>query len=286
MSARGARSLAPLGLPAALLWLVLGALAVSTARADAPRPLPPPPALLEHVGFEQRLGAAVPLGLVFRDAGDEAQPLGAALGGRPTLLVPGYYRCSNLCDVVRAGVAQAVAATGLTAGKQFNVVLFSIDPRESPHDAAAAQRDDARAHPRAQVPRWRYLTGGPAAVAALAGAVGFHYFFDPRNGQYAHPAGVVLLSSRGVITQYLPGVQFAPLTMRLALVNASRGKIGTLVDRLLLVCCDYDPATGRYSLLISRVLQGLGLLTAAVLSALLIGLRRAERRSAATGARP
>ncbi|MGB6603778.1 MAG: SCO family protein [Steroidobacteraceae bacterium] len=255
-------------------------------RRDGARKLLPPPNLLAHVGFEQRLGAAVPLGLEFRDSRGEALRLGVALGGRPTLLVPGYFRCTNLCDVVRAGVAQAVTAIGLQAGQQFNVLLFSIDPRESPADAAAAQESDARTHPRAQVPRWRYLTGTAATAAALARAIGFRYLFDPRNGQYAHTAGIVLLSPRGVVSQYLLGIQFAPLTLRLALVNASHGHIGSLVDRLLLVCCDYDPSTGRYSLAISRVLQGLGLLTAAMLALLVIVLRRAERRAPSSGARP
>ncbi|MFZ1906274.1 MAG: SCO family protein [Steroidobacteraceae bacterium] len=270
----------------AILWLILSTSAAAPARPDTPARLPPPPALLMHLGFDQRLGNAVPLALVFRDARGEAGRLGAALGGRPTLLVPGYYRCTNLCDVVRAGVAQAVTASGLEPGQQFNLVLFSIDPRESPADAAAAQKSDAEAHPRAGVQRWRYLTGTSPAVATLARAIGFRYLFDPRNDQYTHTAGIVLLSPQGVITQYLLGVQFAPLTLRLALVNASHGRIGTIVDRLLLVCCDYDPSTGHYSLLISRVLQGLGLLTAATLAALILVLRRAERRAASNGAHP
>lgn len=250
----------------------------AAAHCGARQKLPPPPGLLARIGFDQHLGERIPLGLVFRDAQGKTRRLGAALGGRPTLLVPGYYRCENLCDVVRAGVAQAVAASGFIPGEQFNLVLFSIDPRESPTDAAAAQRTDAAANPRARVSRWSYLTGTRTGVSALTRAIGFRYFLDPRNGQYAHAAGIVLLSPQGAITQYLPGVEFAPLSLRLALVNASRGRIGTILDRLLLVCCDYDASTGRYSLLISRVLQALGLLTAATLAGLLFFLWRAERR--------
>lgn len=248
----------------------------SSASPPAAAP-PPPPDLPTRVGFDQRLGAAVPLAPVWRDAQGGRVALGTALGNRPTLLVPGYYRCRNLCDVVRAGVAQAVAASGLKPGGEFNLVLFSIDPQETAADAAAAQRRDAAAYPRGAVAHWLYLTGTAAAVSELTRAIGFRSLFDPRNGQYAHPAGIVLLSPRGLITQYLLGVRFSPLTLRLALVDASHGRIGTFVDRLLLICCDYDPATGRYSLLITRVLQGLGLLTAATLAALLGVLRRAER---------
>lgn len=270
---------------AAVLLIAAGPAAAAGHRG-ARQKLPPPADLLAQIGFEPPLGATVPSGLVFRDADGKRRRLGAALAGRPTLLVPGYYRCANLCDVVRAGVAQAVAASGFTPGEQFNLVLFSIDPHESPTDAAAAQRTDAEVNPRAQVQRWSYLTGNRAAVTALARAIGFRFFLDPRNGQYAHASGIVLLSPQGTITQYLPGVEFAPLTLRLALVNASRGRIGTLVDRLLLVCCDYDASTGRYGLLISRVLQGLGLLTLATLAGLLFFLWRTERRATPGGKPP
>lgn len=256
------------------------------APTHAPVAVPAPPDLLARVGFEQRLGAHVPLDLLFRDTRGVPLSLRTVLAGKPALLVPGYFGCTNLCDVVRAGVAQAVSASGLNPGGDFNVVLISIDPRESALDAAAAQRSDAAAHPQAQVPRWRYLVGAPEASAALARAIGFRYLFDPRNGQYAHAAGVVVVSARGGITQYLFGVKFAPLTLRLALVNASQGRIGSLVDRLVLLCCAYDATTGRYSLLISRVLQGLCVLTVLTLGALLLSLRRGETRARAGGARP
>jgi protein SCO1 len=265
------------------LCVVVG---LRTAGAHATAAIPPPPDLPARVRIEQRLGAAVPLDLALRDARGRTMRLREVLEGRPALLVLGYYRCNNLCDVVRAGVAQAVSASGLRTGEQFNVVLISIDPRESPADAAAAQRSDAQAHPRAQVPRWRYLIGTAAASTAVARAAGFHVLFDPRNGQYAHAAGVVVVSPQGTITQYLLGVQFAPLTLRLALVNASQGHLGTLVDRLVLLCCDYDSSTGRYSVLVGRVLQGLGVLTLLTLGGLILALRGGEARARAGRVRP
>jgi protein SCO1 len=247
------------------------------AHLDSPS-LPPPKDLRSKVTFEQRIGTEVPLGVIFRDERGRSVSLGNLLRGRPTVLVPGYYRCANLCDFVRAGVARAVSESQLQPGRQFNVVLLSIDPDERPADAVAAQQEDARAHGDAAVPSWHYLTGDRAAIDAVARAIGFSYLFDPRNRQYDHGAGIVILTPSGAVSQYLFGVQFAAQTLRLALVDASQGHLGTVVDRLLLLCCNYDPSTGRYSLTIGRVLQGLGTLTVLALGALLVVLHRAERR--------
>jgi protein SCO1/2 len=251
------------------------------AQATAHTVLRAPGDLLTRVRFDQNLGAQVPLDLAFRDAQGETLPLRGLLDGRPTLLVPGYYGCANLCDAVRAGVAHAVEKSGFVAGEQFNVVLVSIDQNETPAQALRAQVNDIRSHPHAHVARWHYLTGVGAASTALTQAIGFRYLFDGRNDQYDHAAGIVLLSPQGLVTQYLFGVQFAPQTLRLALVSASEGQMGNLADRLLLLCCDYDPSTGRYSLLISRVMQGLGLLTAIILVGLILILRRNDRRRGA-----
>jgi protein SCO1/2 len=242
--------------------------------------------LLTQVGFDQKLGGQVPLDLSFHDSRGAARSLGALLQSRATVLVPGYYGCANLCGAVRAGVAHAVERSGFVPGRQFNVVLISIDPRETPADARRAQDEDAVAHPAAGVASWSYLTGAPAAREALSQAIGFRYLFDRRNGQYDHAAGIVLLSPQGGITQYLFGVQFAPQTLHLALVNASRGRIGTIVDRFVLLCCDYDPSTGRYSLLISRAMQGLGLVTVLALCGLIMVLRRKQSHRAAGGNPP
>lgn len=251
---------------------------IAGARAGAPTTLRAPPGLLDKVGIEQMPGAQVPLDTVFRDTGGHELRLGDLLQGKPTLLVPGYYGCQNLCSVVRAGVAHAVARSGLQPGKQFNVVLVSIDPQETSTTAATARTNDATLYPDAGVSRWHYLTGTGAASADLMRDIGFHYLYDPRNGQYDHDAGVVLLSPQGRVTQYLFGVKFAPETLRLALVDASQGRIGNIVDHFLLLCCDYDPSTGRYSLVIHRVMQVLCVATVLTLVALILLLRRIERR--------
>lgn len=274
----------PLSIALFGLVIVLPAVAGATHRgAAAAIRVAPPPDLTARVRVDANLGSRVPLELWFRRADGMALRLGQAVSGKPAVLVPGYYSCTNLCAVLRAGVAQAVSTSGLRPGAQFDIVVFSIDPQDSAADAAAAQRADASAHPAAHVEAWHYLVGTRAASAALAEAIGFRYLFDARNRQYAHPAALAVLSPEGLITQYLPGVHFSPLTLRLAIVNASRGRVGSLIDRLVLLCCAYDSSTGRYSLLIDRALQTLGLITVGLLVTLIVALRRAERRARARG---
>jgi protein SCO1/2 len=254
-------------------------LIVGTCGADA-RDLRAPPDLLQRVGFDQNLGRQVPLDARFREANGASVSLRTLLHDRPTLLVPGYFDCKNICGVVRSGVANAVRRSGLKPGDQFNVVLVSIDPKERPADARTAKASDALAHPGAGVAHWHYLTGTEPAIAPLMRAIGFRYFLDRRDNQYAHATGIVVLTPQGRVTQYLFGVQFAPETLRLALVDASRGRIGNLVDRLLLLCCAYDTSTGRYTLLIHRVMQGLGITSALALCGWVLVLRRGETRRA------
>lgn len=259
--------------------LVFLVVAAAHASARQTTHLRAPPHLLDKVGFVQKLGAQVPLHATFRNAHGAKVRLGQLLDGKPTLLVPGYYSCINLCSIVRTGVANAVAASGLAPGKQFNVVLVSINPKDTPRTAATTQTNDAVGHRDAHVPRWHYLVGSRQASEALMRSIGFRYLFDKRNGQYDHDAGIVLLTPQGKVSQYLFGVKFAPETLRLGLVHASHGKIGNLVDHFLLLCCNYDPSTGRYSLVIHRVMQFLGVLTALLLVGVVTYLLRREKRA-------
>lgn len=233
-----------------------------------------------QVGFDQELGAQLPLDARLREANGAGVQLHDVLGRKPALLVPGYYGCVNLCSVVRAGVAHAIARSGLKAGSDFAVILLSVDPHEGPADARKAQRSDAAQHLGADIARWHYLTAAPAVSSAIMRRIGFRYFFDARNAEFDHDVGVVLLSAGGKVTQYLFGAQFEPQTLRLALVNASQGRIGNLVDHFLLMCCDYDPATGRYGVVVGRVMQVLGVATVLALTALVLFLRRGEANRA------
>lgn len=265
----------PCFIPALYLGAML-ALPAQSSSALAEHPPRPPSDLHVRAGIESHLGSATPLNVLFRESDGTTRSLRSVLNERATLLVPGYYRCANLCDAIRTGLARAVARSGLVLGDEFNVVLVSIDPSETPGVARAAQGEEAARLPAAKIASWHYLTGAPKARDALMRAIGFKAWFDARTGEYAHAAAVVVLSPRGVVTQYLLGVQFDPQTVRLALINASAGRIGTWVDRFILLCCDYDPSTGRYSLLIQRVLQCLGVATTLMLVALLFLLRRKQ----------
>jgi protein SCO1 len=264
--------------------LAIGLLVAGFASAAAP--LRAPVDLGGQVRFDQELGAQLPLNARLQEDNGASVQLHDVLGGKPALLVPGYYGCVNLCSVVRAGVAQAITRSGLKAGSDFAVILLSVDAHEGPADASNAQRSDAAQHAGMDIARWHYLTAAPAVSSDIMRRIGFRYFFDARNGEYDHDVGVVLVSAQGKVTQYLFGAQFEPQTLRLALVNASQGHIGNLVDHFLLMCCDYDPATGRYGVVVGRVMQALGLTTVLGLAAIVLCLRRAEANRAKPTALP
>jgi protein SCO1/2 len=257
-----------------MTWLVCLALSC-TASAGAP---PPPPKLDQQVGFDQRLGAQLPLAARFTDRHGRSASLGQWMDGRPTVLAMGYFHCPNLCDAVLQGMAHAVARSGLQPGRDVTVLFVSIDPRERPEDARHAEQMLARMNPQADASRWHFLLGSEDAIHALAGASGYRYLYDARIDQYAHAAGIVVASAGGKVAQYLFGVRYPSRSLRLALVDASQGRVGNVVDQLVLLCCGYDPATGRYSLVIGRVMRWLGCAFAlGLIAALLLRRRRAER---------
>jgi protein SCO1/2 len=238
--------------------------------------MPPPTDLNQRAGFDQRLGAQVPMALHFRDADGRSVTLAELADGKPTLLALGYYRCPNLCDVVLHGIAHALPKLRLRPGEDYQVVFISIDPRETPADASNAARMLAQMNPAANAGGWHLLTGETASIHAVAQAAGFRYFHDPRNDQYAHAAGLVVLTGQGTVAQYFFGVSYPPDSLRLSLIGASHGKLGSPIDRLVLLCCNYDPSTGRYSVLIGRVMQVLGV---GFVLLMLLGFYRFRRRA-------
>lgn len=254
--------------------LLLGLLSMAAGATQAP---PPPRDLDQRAGFEQRLGTDVPMQVRLRDADGRPVDLRALADGKPLLLALGYYRCPNLCDVVLQGMAHALARLDLEPGRDFAVAFVSIAPGETPADARRAQVMLARMQPAARVAQWHFLTGDAPVVGALARAIGFRYFYDDRLHQYAHPAGLVVVTPRGQVAQYFFGVSWPPASLRLALVGASQGRLGSLVDRLVLLCCGYDPATGRYSLAIGRSMQVLGVAFVLALAGWLAWLKARAR---------
>jgi len=239
------------------------------------RPAPSP----KQVGIIQRLGTAVPLSLPFKDESGNRVTLGRCVGGKPTVLVLAYYGCPMLCTEVLNGLLASLRALPGTIGDDFNVITVSFDPREK-HPLAALKRAhylERYGRPAAE-PYWHFLTGDPLAIATLTEAVGFRYQYDQQTQQYAHGSGLIVLSPEGKITRYLLGVSFPPQDLRLALAEASAGKVGSPVDQVLLLCYRYDPATGRYTPAILRLVRLGALATMIGVSGLLAGLAWRERR--------
>lgn len=259
-----------------VVWLVaaLGLLSAS-AFAMTASSLPP---MLQDVSIEQRLQEQISPDLMFREEAGRPVRLGEYFGRHPIILALAYYDCPMLCGLVLEGLAHSLRALSFNIGEQFSVVTVSFDPDETPAQAAAkkAQYLHSYARPGAAA-GWHFLTGDEAAIRQLTETVGFRYAYDTDTGQFAHAAGIMVLTPQGQIARYLFGIEFSPRDVRLALVEAAAGKIGSAVDRLLLFCYQYDPVTGRYGLLIMNVLRLSGLATVAVLGSFLVIMFRRER---------
>jgi protein SCO1/2 len=232
--------------------------------ASAQAPLP-------AIGFDQRLGATLPLDASFVDTRGDATTLRRLLDGRPAIVVPGYYQCANLCDTVRTSLGAALARVDLAAGTDYAVIAVGIDPSETSIDA----EDAARALGTASAPRgWHFLTGAPRATRALADAIGFRYVADTANGGFAHPAGAVVVTPAGVVSRYFLGVEFPPAELRASIVAAGGGGVGSPVRALLLRCFHFDPVQGRYTGDVVTASRVLGIALVALLALLLGRLAR------------
>ena len=236
--------------------------------------------LVEQVGFEQRLGESLPLDLAFRDERGREVRLGDYFGAKPVVLGLVYYRCPVLCTLVERGLASGLKPLELEPGNDFEVVFVSIDPTDTPETARERKAATLTSYGRERTePGWHFLSGDEGAIRRLADAVGFRYAFDPATGQYAHAAGLTVATPEGKLSRYLFGVDYAPRDLQLSLVESSNGKIGGPVDKLLLICFEYDATLGKYTaatLLTLRV--GATLTLVALVTFLVVALRR-DRRS-------
>jgi protein SCO1/2 len=269
------------------LWLAacgLALVAFCAAPVQAAAPVQTPQALkdqLPMIGIDQHLGAQLPLDVTFRDEHGSNVRLGQFFGDKPVLLMLAYYECPGLCNAALNGMLRGMHGLAFTAGKEFEVVVISFDPREGPHLAAAKQRRYAEQYARPGGERgWHFLTGDAEAIRQVTEAVGFRYRWDDRTAQFAHASGMYVATPEGKLARYFYGVEYSPRDMRLALVEAADGTIGSPVDQVLLLCYHYDPLTGRYGVVIHRLLQGAGALTLAVLGGCIAFSLRRERRRA------
>jgi protein SCO1/2 len=243
------------------------------------------PEQLRTLRFDQRLGQSVPLDLAFRDEDGQHVTLASYLNGqRPVILTLNYYRCQNLCPLELEGLMNGLNGVTFTLGKDFDVVTVSIDPREGPDDAVSTKLKGLRSYDHPQNGTgWHVLTGDQTSIDRLAESVGFQYSYDPDANEFAHPLGVVVLTPEGQISRYLTGLDFSANDLRLALVDASAAKVGSLLDRALLVCYHYDPLTGRYTSLALDILRGASAAGVLVLGVFLGWLWRTDlRRGAAS----
>jgi protein SCO1 len=212
---------------------------------------------LATVGFEQRLGQRVPLELAFTDDSGQQVSLGRYFGQGPVVLTLNQLHCKNLCPVELEGLIDGLNGVPFALGQQFTMLTVSIDPRETPQDAADAKARGLRGYARKQGSTgWHVLTGDEQAIETLEQAVGFNAVYDPQEDEFAHPAGVILLTPDGQISRYIYGIDFSSSDLRLGLTEAGKGSVGSLVDRALLVCYHYDPLTGRYTPLVVGLMQG------------------------------
>jgi protein SCO1/2 len=243
------------------------------------------PAELRDVAFEQRLNQQIPLDLVFHDERGADTRLGDYFGGKPVILNFVYYKCRDLCPLLLDGMVRSMRALSFDIGNQFDVLTVSFDDHDTAALAAAKKADFVAryARPGAEA-GWHFLTGSEASIKKLTEAAGFRYKYDAQTGEFAHATGIMLLTPAGKISRYYYGIDFSPRDLRLGLIEAADGKIGTAIDQLLLFCFHYDPVTGKYGLLITNVIRLGGVITVLLLGGLVIVMLRRERaRGGASG---
>jgi protein SCO1/2 len=256
----------------ATVVLLLSALpAVARAQLGPPPPPPATPGVLQEIGFDQRLGEQIPLDLHFRDETGKDVRLGDYFGKRPVVMNLVYYKCPMLCTLSLNGLAGALKVLSFVPGQEFEVVTVSFDPREGPTLAAAKKKAYMSRYERpGAAVGWHFLTGQKGAIDQLTHAVGFRYVWDEQTRQFAHPTGILVATPEGRISRYLFGVEYSPKDLRFALVDSGQGKVGSVVDEVLLYCYQYDPMTGRYSARILNVVRLGGIATVLALGGFIL----------------
>jgi protein SCO1/2 len=264
---------------------------VNVAKAQYGTPAPTPtrdndtPRLLAGIGIDQKLGDTIPLDVVFNDESGQSVKLRELLDGRPAVLSLVYYGCPMLCTVVLNNQLRAfVALPTQEIGRDYDVITVSFDPRETSELAAKKKAEYVRmyGHGNAAQSKWHFLTGNEESIRKLTDAVGFRYKFDPASNQFLHPSGVAILTPQGRIARYFFGIDYEPKDLRLSLVEASEGKIGSLSDHVMLFCYHYDPTTGKYGLAVTRMVRIGGAITvAALVTGVMLMLRRERRQKPA-----
>lgn len=266
-----------------VLFVLATSLAIAApagAQWVRPQQDPPPAQILSRVGIDQRLGTQVPLDLRFRDEEGRDVALGDYFGKRPVVLALVYYECPMLCNQVLNGLTQTLRVMSFSAGREFDVVAVSFDPNEGPSLAKAKKTTYVSKYGREDGAQgWHFLTGTRQSSSALARAVGFRYEWDAQSSQWAHGAGIMVLTPSGVVSRYFYGIEYGVRDVRLGLVEASSNKIGTVADQVKLLCYQYDPMTGKYGVVILNSIRLGAVLTVGLIAGFIVVMLRRERRN-------
>ena len=233
------------------------------------------PPQFKAVTFAQRLNTQLPLDTMFKDEAGRDVRLGDYFGTRPVVLSFVYYQCPMLCSQVMNGISSALKVIPFVPGKDFDVVLVSFDPRDTP-EAANAKKRAHMAHWSVQetAEGWHFLTGSEEAIRTVTASAGFTYQWDEKTGQFAHVSGVLTTTPDGRLSRYFYGVEFSPKDLRLAIADSGQGKVGSAVEELLLYCFQYDPTTGKYGLMIMNLVRLGGVVTVALMAGFVLLMRR------------
>jgi len=236
------------------------------------------PTALREIGFDQNIDQKLPLDATFRDETGKTVTLGSYYGQRPVLLAFIYYECPMLCTQVLNAMTATISMMSLDAGKDFELVLVGIDPRETPAQAAAKKTEYLHRYKRPGAEAgWHFLTGDDPEIKRVAKAAGFRYAWDDQTQQYAHPTGIIVTTPDGRLARYLFGIEYGPRDLNLSLVEASQGKVGSFADQLLLFCYHYDPMTGKYGIYVMRTLRVAGVATVLLIGTFIVVMVRREK---------
>jgi protein SCO1 len=275
------RSYCKLGLAFALLFAAANTRA-QIAPDNVGQPASGMPTILKGVGFRPELNAQMPLDSPFKDETGKEVRLGDYLHAqKPVLLAFVYYGCPMMCTQLEQGVVGGLRMLSFSPGRDYEVVFVSFDDRDTPEMAASKKATAMNKFRRPETATgWHFLSGSKESIAAVTNAANFHFNFDAKNNLFAHASGLLLLTPDGRISRYFYGVEFPARDIRLGLVDASAGKIGSPVDQVLLFCFEYDPSTAHYSATILTIVRLGGILTIAAMIAAFMIFRRRDRAAA------
>ena len=240
-------------------------------------------AILNDVGIDQNIGKQIPLDLSFRDESGNQVTLKELYRGKPVILTLVYYDCPMLCTDVLNGLNRSLRPLDFSAGEEFDIITVSFDPRETPTLASEKKHQYVTSYGRdGTTEGWRFLTGEPESIKALTDAVGFRYTYDDDAEQFAHGSSIMVTTPVGVVSHYFFGIEYPPNHLRLALIEASEEKLGSLYDQVALYCFHYDPKTGKYGMVIMNVIRLSGLATVVVMGSFMFVMIRRDRRRKGT----